>query len=192
MSEWFPKSIERAKNFFRPNQPAAEVTWFEALGCADWLGRALRSGLPGRLPSAAEAEFVRRGGIDPQTKQCRNFKYRTSDGTPPNGSNADFDRPFAEGPKDVDAVPVNPLGVRMNGVWEWCNGWYRKSLEGLAKTTAGFPDPEIIDKSIRRELRGVSWNHFSARDARAAFRDNCMPVIRYSLAGFRAVVVPQD
>ncbi|MBF0492637.1 MAG: SUMF1/EgtB/PvdO family nonheme iron enzyme [Deltaproteobacteria bacterium] len=185
-----PESYRREKNFDRPNQPATEVDWFEALGCADWLGRALRSGLPGRLSAAAESEFLRRGGIDPKTGTCRNNNYGTSDGNPPNGSNADFARPYDEGPKDVDAVPVSPLGVRINGVWEWCNGWYGNSLEGLAETTAGFLNP----KTFGRELRGVSWFSDNAGYARAASREGHRPNERSDRIdiGFRAVVVPQD
>ncbi|MBF0493014.1 MAG: hypothetical protein HQM15_09565, partial [Deltaproteobacteria bacterium] len=124
-------------------------------------------------------------------KTCRNFKYGTSDGNLPNESNADFNRTHDEGPKDVDAVPVSPLRIRMNGVLEWCNGWYRDSLEGLAKTTAGFLNPEIINEHvIRRELRGVSWDDDFVGDVRAANRNNFKPVARFNNFGFRAVVMP--
>ncbi|MBF0493203.1 MAG: SUMF1/EgtB/PvdO family nonheme iron enzyme, partial [Deltaproteobacteria bacterium] len=164
----------------KPNQPATNLRWAEALSIADFIGRKL-TGRPGRLPSAAEAEFVRRGGIDPQTKQCRNFKYGTSDGNLPNESNADFARPYNKGPKDVDAVPVNPLGVRINGVWEWCNGWYKRGprLE--------YRPSRPIDGS--RELRGISWGSNNDRGARAANRDITEPDVCNVDIGFRAVVV---
>ncbi|MBF0493068.1 MAG: SUMF1/EgtB/PvdO family nonheme iron enzyme [Deltaproteobacteria bacterium] len=181
--EAVPKKYKSGENFDRPNQPAVEINWFEALGCADWLGRILK-GLPGRLPTAAESELVRRGGIDPQTKQCRNNKYGTSDGKAPDGSNADFNRRYDEGPKDVDATLVNRLGIRINGVWEWCNGWYRTSLKGLSETIAGFLNPEFGS----RELRGVSWNYDGGGNAGAASRSFNLPDIRTNFFGFRVVV----
>ncbi len=186
--EALPNSYKRGENFGRAKQPAAEITWYEALGCADWLGRSL-NGLPGRLPTAAESEFVRRGGIDPKSGQCRNAKYGTSDGEVPNEANADFNRSYDEGPKDVDGVPENFLGLRINGVWEWCSGWYRSSLEGLSETSAGFLEPEYNS----RELRGVSWGFDNARYARAANRNYNFPDDRIYNIGFRCVVVaPQD
>ncbi|MBF0492810.1 MAG: SUMF1/EgtB/PvdO family nonheme iron enzyme [Deltaproteobacteria bacterium] len=174
----------------RPNQPA-HVSWVGALGFCDWAGRIL-TGQPGRLPSAAEAEFVRRGGVDPQTKQCRNFKYGTSDGQAPNAENADFNRRWEDGPLEVDAVPPGPLGVRINGVLEWCNGWYRTRLEGLAKTTAGFRNPVIINGSIKRELRGFTWDFKRAENALAARRDSRSPNLGARDTGFRVVVAPRD
>ncbi|MBF0492915.1 MAG: SUMF1/EgtB/PvdO family nonheme iron enzyme [Deltaproteobacteria bacterium] len=184
----------------KANRPAT-LRWAEGLSIVDFIGRKL-TGRSGRLPSAAEEEFTRRGGIDPQTKQCRNFKYGTNDGTIPNGSNADFGRTYDferiysddNGPKDVDAVPVNPLGVRIKGVLEWCNGWYGP-LEGLSKTIAGSLNPDESDEedaSRERELRGVEWDTVSFKLARAAVRHSRDPGDYLSILGFRAVVVPQD
>lgn len=83
---------------------------------------------------------------------------------------ADYDRSWGSGPKDVDAFPPNPNGVRnmSGGVWEWT----------------------LDDSGDYKIIRGGSW-YSRAWYLRADFRGDDRPGYGSFNLGFRCVAPPQ-
>jgi formylglycine-generating enzyme required for sulfatase activity len=146
-----------------PSTPAVNVTWYDALMYAVWLG--------GDLPTEAQWEFAARG-IDGRKYPWGNDEPRmTSD-------------PLVETehPARPSAAGIWDLSGR---AWQWCRDVYGPYPASEQQ------DPTGPNKGYVRVLRGGSY-HDRAEFLRAAYRYNYHPAVSTSNAGFRVVWATTD
>jgi formylglycine-generating enzyme required for sulfatase activity len=154
---------EAARQRGRDNQPAVDLSWFEAMAYCQWLSAAL--GYAVRLPTEWEWQQAATGG-DPS----REYPWGGWQDARANTIESELGR--------MTAVGVYPLGASAQGVfdlagnaWEWCLNQF--------DTPAG---------DARRVVRGSSWNH-SHENARCAVRGGGDPGGRNNYLGLRLVCV---
>jgi formylglycine-generating enzyme required for sulfatase activity len=158
-------------NFDHFQQPAASVSWFEAVAYCEWLSQA--TGERYRLPSEAEWERAARGG-----KEGASFPWgEESPETRPN-----YQLRWKSGPEKVGVSPANGYGLfeMCENVHEWCSDWFQPDyyVKSPAKNPAG---PE---SGTRRASRGGSWRHH-VKISRCSARSSIPPEFRYADYGFR-------
>ena len=96
----------------------------------------------------------------------------------------------------TSAVGIFPNGRSWSGaddmtgnVWEWCDDWYRSSLNP-AELIRKYPWlKEDRGGQMYRVLRGGSWFGDFPENLRVSFRFNFHPEYRYNFIGFRCVLV---
>jgi len=149
-----------------PNHPVRWVSYHEAEAYAKWTG--------GRLPTAAEWEYVARGS------SARRYASGSHE---PTSAHASFEggsltpAPVGIYPKDEHAFGVRDLA---GNVWEWCGDWFAYYSAESASNPTGPP------QGTAREVRGGSFfNH--AHHLRLAYRVNIPPELYYDSVGFRVV-----
>ena len=177
------------------DNPVVNVSWYDALGYANWLSG--RSGVDGvykglgtdnvewespnrpgyRLPTEAEWEYAARGGKQQEwagTNAGDSLGYYMWYGW----NSGSRTRP-------VGGKKANPFGLYdMSGnVWEWCWDWYGAYGEAAQSNPLG------PSQGASRVLRGGSWNN-GAEICRSANRNFYIPDDRYADVGFRLVFVP--
>jgi formylglycine-generating enzyme required for sulfatase activity len=147
-----------------PDHPVTEVSWYEALLYAAWLG--------GGLPTEAEWEYACRAGTT-TAWSCGDDEKRLAE-------YAWFDEDITEGgTHPVAQKRPNPWGLYdMHGnVWEWCQDDCRTYTADAATHPVGDPNGE-------RALRGGAWWGV-ADGCRSAFRYRGRPRDRNVDWGFR-------
>jgi formylglycine-generating enzyme required for sulfatase activity len=149
----------------RDNRPVINVSWKDAKGYAEWLGK--KTGKRCRLPTEAEWEYAARAGTDTA------FWW---------GPQFDKDKANCAGDKTVpvNSFPKNRWDLRNSAgnVYEWVEDWY------AAYPSEPVTDPPGPPEGTSRVLRGGSWFSFP-RFCRAAFRYNFGPGDRSGGVGFR-------
>ena len=173
--EWQAVMGDNPSKFYGDNLPVDYVSWND---CQDFINKLNQlTGLKFRLPTEAEWEFAARGG-----KQSKGYKYSGSDNI---GVVAWYTGNSGGKTHQVGTKEPNELGIYdMSGnVWEWCGDWYG-SYSSSAQTNPTGPS-----SGSSRVLRGGSWNS-NARYCRVSNRYYGNPSPRYSLNGFRVVLVP--
>ena len=163
-------------NFNHPDQPAAAVSWFEAVKYCEWLSR--RSGRRYRLPTEAEWERAARGGVE-------GALYAWGDEPPLShpgyvqrwGGKIDATLPVGGGEPNVWGV--YELG---ENVHEWCADWFQKDY--YAHSPSENPLGPLTGE--RRASRGGSWRHH-IKVSRCAARSSIPPQFQYADYGFRVV-----
>ena len=172
------------------DNPVVNVSWYDALGYANWLSG--HSGLekvykgldkanvewespkrPGyRLPTEAEWEYAARGGKQPEWAGT-NAEDSLGDYGWYDGNSGSRTRP-------VGGKKANPFGLYdMSGnVWEWC--WDRYGGYGEAAQS----DPRGPSAGSYRVSRGGSWIN-NPQDCRVANRGNGSSSYRNIDLGFR-------
>ncbi|MEZ4320728.1 MAG: SUMF1/EgtB/PvdO family nonheme iron enzyme [Myxococcota bacterium] len=157
---------------WRPEWPAAGMTWFAAEACARHLGGALPHEL--QWSKAARGVDGRRfpWGDHPEVTWACML-----------GHSAEAPAPTALSTHPIDC---SPYGMRScaGHVRNWCaNGWHRDG-PWLVDGRLGPADPR--DPTGYRSARGGSWNNHPSL-ARAATRFAAKPDEHYSVLGFRTV-----
>ncbi|MBL7685966.1 MAG: SUMF1/EgtB/PvdO family nonheme iron enzyme [Deltaproteobacteria bacterium] len=171
-----PKGRKLWEDFSDPQQPAVEVTWFEALGYAVWLDQQMREqGIPIRvsLPSEAQWEKAARGP--------EGYEYGTETGELTEA----LAHYGAHRPVKVGSKPANGYGCHdmAGNAWQWVMDRYQNSYQGLPGK-----DPVGPVKGETRGLRGGTWHDFTENLMRAAYRSSSHPHRNYGI-GFRVVAV---
>ena len=128
--------------------PAVNMTWNEAYTYAAWLG--------GRLPTEAEAEYVRRGGCD-FTYCDRNGEETTLDAVAwwvGNSANPDRSSPV----RPVGLLEPNPWGFYdlYGNVLELCADWYDKAY--AAEPQIDPPGAAACEIDYRIARGGSAWD----------------------------------
>ena len=137
-----------------------------------------------RLPTEAEWEYAARAGSSPGSP-TRASKYYW-------GDNIDDAYLWYAGNSGWATHPVgqkkpNAWGLydMIGNVWEWNEDWYDSKYYDNGIQT----DPRWFEFGGGHSLRGGSWD-FSARDSRLSNRNYFNPVVRFSIIGFRLVLLP--
>jgi formylglycine-generating enzyme required for sulfatase activity len=201
------KKIEHKNHFAgRPDHPAENMDWRQAVSFCDWLTRTKGSEFPSGfrmacLPTEAEWEYACRAGTETE--------YYTGDGEAALAEAGWFGEDRESGSTHpVKIKKANEFGLYdMHGnVWEWCRDVYdpkayRKradawrarewTLEDAAADADYWTEDDRKRGDVCRVLRGGSWNG-TARLCRSAFRLGSRPVVRYWGLGFRVCLVRGD
>ncbi len=150
------------------NHPVANVSWYEAMAYAAWLG--------GSLPTEAQWEFAARGSEGrtyPWGEESRGEVVCSRLAS----CNAGETAPVKSYPDGRTPEEVHDLA---GNVWEWCRDWYGDYPEGEASEPLGPVS------GPGRVLRGGSWS-YNPRSLRATYRASYHPESRFGLVGFRVV-----
>ena len=146
----------------RDNQPAVNLTWFEAMAYCAWLSQ--RLGYTVRLPAEWEWQQAAAGG-----NPANAYPWGTdwADG-PANTNESKLGRLAAVGlyPDGASAQGVLELA---GNVWEWCLNKY------------DAPNDTSQGGDARRVVRGGSWNNYRGL-ARCASRPATIPASATSLS----------
>ena len=188
----------------RPEHPAENLSWHEAVSFCAWLSREKAGQFPegsalACLPTEAQWEYACRAGMDTE--------YYTGDGEAALAEAGWFGEDYEKGSTHpVREKRANPFGLfDMHGnVCEWCQdiydpSAYRKRPDGWTArewmlADAGDDAVYTMDEGRKsgtnqaRVLRGGSWVD-TADGCRAASRDGFGPDVRYWFNGFRVCLV---
>jgi formylglycine-generating enzyme required for sulfatase activity len=158
----------------RGARPVVYVSWNDANGFAEWLGKRRHQSC--RLPTEAEWEYAARAGK--QTAYPWGEKAGSNNGNCKDcGSQWDSDQSAP-----VGSFQPNGFGLydTSGNVWEWtCSAW-RNSFDGNEQRCVHKED------SVSRVLRGGSFNDV-ANVARSAARSNVGPDFRGNFLGLRVL-----
>jgi formylglycine-generating enzyme required for sulfatase activity len=151
-----------------PDLPVVNVTWYDAVAYAAWLG--------GSLPTEAQWEFAARG------TKGRTYPWGEQ---APECDRANFKGCQPDGPKPIKTLREDgktPEGVYdlAGNVWEWCRDWFAE-YPGSEQT-----DPLGPASGSARVLRGGSFNS-SPELLRGAYRYQFSAYDRVDYNGFRVV-----
>ena len=198
------ESLEHENHFkARPEHPAENMDWRQAVAYCDWLTRAKGAEFPegfhlACLPTEAQWEYACRGKTETE--------YYTGDGEAALVETGWFGEEWGVGathPVAQKAPNLFKLYDLHGNVWEWCGDVfdpraYRKRVDGwdarewtLADAGSDalyWSDDDRRQQNAARVLRGGSWFN-SAGDCRSAYRSWFRPGDRYRGVGFRVCLV---
>ena len=169
--------IEIEMNLITSDLPVETVSYDEALEFCEELTKLLPKGLKATLPTEAQWEYACRAG----TKTA--YWYgNTADSNKMNydcNINCNINKTTSAKSYDPNAWGLYDMH---GNVWEWCLDRYDDYPSGTVT------DPVGPNGGSYRVCRGGSWYN-SAGDCRSAYRRGCVPGVRYSFLGFRALLV---
>ena len=150
------------------NHPREQVSWYDAMAFCRWLTAKLAYEIT--LPTEEQWEKAARG------TEGHEYPYAgTFDPTKGNTAESGIGQTSAVGVFPDGASPYGVMDMSGN-VWEWTLTEYKTRNSGT------------VNSNNTRVLRGGSW-HAHQDVARSAFRLHLDPAARYSLFGFRLVLV---
>jgi formylglycine-generating enzyme required for sulfatase activity len=167
-------------NWGRARRPVTNVSWDDATAYVAWLSE--KTGLPYRLLSEAEREYVTRAG------STSAFWWGPSIST----GQANYDGDFTFGDSApgedrgktlvVDSFPPNPWGLyQIHGnVYDWVEDCYHDSYRGSPSDGTAWSS-EDCDSHV---ARGGSWLD-DPRSLRSAYRLRLPAATRFRNLGFR-------
>ena len=184
----------------RPEHPAENMDWRQAVAYCDWLTRAKGAEFPegfhlACLPTEAQWEYACRGKTETE--------YYTGDGEAALVETGWFGEEWGVGathPVGQKAPNLSKLYDLHGNVWEWCHDvWdeqaYRRRADGDTDPMLEVRDKEwlaglesLLKSDQTRVLRGGSWFD-SARYCRSACRLRNWPGGRNRGLGFRVCLV---
>jgi formylglycine-generating enzyme required for sulfatase activity len=147
------------------NYPAENVSWYDAVAYCRWL--TTRLGFEIRLPAEWQWQQAATGG----NPNCEYPWGPEWDWQRANTTESGLGRTTAVGLYPQGASPVGALDMSGN-VEEWCLNEYQKPK----RTKMGGDAPRVV--------RGGSWDYFQL-NARAGYRNHCLPYGRIDYLGFR-------
>ena len=195
------EGIEHENEFKdRPEHPAENMDWRQAVSYCDWLTREKRNQFPAGfglacLPTEAEWEYACRAGTETE--------YYTGDGEAALAEAGWFGEEWETGsthPVRQKAPNLFQLFDMHGNVVEWCHDvWdgdaYRKRADGEPDPCRAVRDgdyrdglAQLLKPDQTRVLRGGSW-FGTAWFCRSASRVRCSPVVRSRGIGFRVCLV---
>jgi formylglycine-generating enzyme required for sulfatase activity len=186
LDDWYPSGrVYRQPEFWNdtrfnnPLQPVVGITWFEARAYCNWLTATV--GIQDqafRLPTEVEFEAATRGS------KGRAFPYgKEFDSTRCNTFESHIRRSMPVGIFD-NATPEGAFDLSGNA-YTWTLSIYdQEQFKYPYKKDDGRED--IHRTGVKRVLRGGSWA-YDHLGARAVYRDNYLPALRYNNIGFRVV-----
>ncbi|NGX61720.1 MAG: Serine/threonine-protein kinase pkn1 [Chlamydiae bacterium] len=144
--------------------PVVGVTWYGAVGYAEWIGK--------RLPTEAEWEVACRGGVE-------TLPYPT--GETIEKIQANF---FSSDTTSVMSYSPNGYGFydMVGNVYEWCSDWYDYSYYEASSQEPHQPKGPF--QGVYRVLRGGCWKGLR-EDMRSSHRHRNNPGTVNSTYGFR-------
>ena len=150
----------------RPNHPATQVSWFEAMAYAAWLNEARprEDGWRWRLPTEAEWEKAARGGETMNGKDNPHPRrvYPWGDAWNRDWANS---REIERGLTPIGAFPAadSPYGTvdQAGNIWEWCldihDAYDESEVDNPYRSAMGKHGDEADDSP--RVCRGGSWDN---------------------------------
>ena len=158
------------------DHPVVDVSWFEAMAYAEWLG--------GTLPTEAQWEYAARG------QEGRKYAWGPED---PTCERANFGAcadggPVAVKSYDAGATPDEGIYDLTGNVWEWTSDWYGTYVEDEQQDPRGRTPRATPSRRERwpRVLRGGAFFN-RPRYVRCTYRYYLDPNRRGDDIGFRVV-----
>lgn len=147
----------------RGNLPVVDVSWYDAIAYAQWLGS--QTGQKYRLPTEAEWEYAARAGT--KTKYWWGNEVGSNEANCYGNNCLDNFEYMAS----VGYFQPNQFGLydTVGNGWEWTCSQYASNYDGK--------EQQCVNRADRLVLRGGSWLS-SAKKLRSAFRDWGTPTFR--------------
>ena len=172
--------------------PVVGVSWDEAKAFCEWLTAKERG--EGKITASQEYRLPR----DAEWSEAvGSGKYPWGNEWPPLRFAGNYDPSF-EVDSFANTSPVgdfsaNPLGLYDMGgnVWQWCEDWYRASMNERALLEKYDDLKEDGGGQKYRVVRGGSWGTFYPERLLSAARNYDIPGPRNSYNGFRCVLGSQ-
>jgi formylglycine-generating enzyme required for sulfatase activity len=158
------------ERFADPDQPAAGISWHDAVAYCLWLSWELDRNV--RLPTEAEREFASLGG-----REAADWPW--GDGSPGQHDPyiAKLEQPHVPRPSCANGYG---LLCTADNVHEWCSDWYDPAYYERSPERS----PRGPRTGVRRASRGGSWRH-QVKFTRLSARSSLIPSYRYNDYGFR-------
>jgi formylglycine-generating enzyme required for sulfatase activity len=169
-----PSEKERER-FFGANQPAINVSWYEAQCYSNWLS--FLTGKDFRLPTEAQWEYAARGNQGKTTP----YFWGNSDASAKEYAwyEEDF---FSGSTHPVGQLKANDFGLKdmAGNVWEWAQDCYADDYQQAPKDGSAWETKDCPE----RVLRGGSWS-IELDHLRSSDRGWNNADARHSFIGFR-------